>query len=177
MLKRDLLEFINRVETKAINSVCDKYNKLIEIKKVEVLSKYKDRINMYQDSFNRLSTNIRLLLTDLKEDGEVAYSSHGTIENRLKSLEGNRIEELIFHNSSYRGEVEKIKNERDKEIKAVKDNYYKVYIVSKNMSSAKKIAEYLEGIGFDISTLKEDEIQALTAELDISKLFVCGDNH
>lgn len=51
----------------------------------------------------------------------------------------------------------------------------KVYIVSKSMSSAKKIAEYLEGLGFDLSSLKEDEMQALVADIDKSKLFVCGE--
>ncbi|CAI3202323.1 hypothetical protein CNEO2_2920001 [Clostridium neonatale] len=50
-------------------------------------------------------------------------------------------------------------------------------MVSKDMSSAKKIAEYLEGLGFDISTLKEDEMKYLSTDIDKSKLFVCGENH
>ena len=43
------------------------------------------------------------------------------------------------------------------------------------MSSAKKIAEYLKGLGFDLSNLEEDEMKSLVANIDKSKLFVCGE--
>ena len=102
MNKKDLLNFIERVESKAIKSVEEKWNKQIKAKKDEVFSKYKEKVRF---------------------------------------------------------------------------NYKKVYMVSKDMSSAKKIAEYLEGLGFDISTLKEDEMKYLSTDIDKSKLFVCGENH
>ena len=173
MNKKDLLGFIERVERKAISSVEERFSKEIEAKKREVLSKYEDKINMYQDTFNRFSTNLTNLLTDMKEDVEVAYSNNWRIRNGLKNL--SNIKEAIANYCCFKGEVQKIKDLRDKEIEEVKANYKKVYVVSKSMSSAKKIAEYLEGLGFDLSSLKEDEMKALVADIDKSKLFVCGE--
>lgn len=175
MVKKDLLEFIERVERKAIKSVEDKFNKEIETKKEKVLSKYEEKINMYQDSFNRFSANLTNLLTDMKEDVEVAYNGNYYIKDGLKYL--SNIKNRISSSCNFQGEVQKLKDQKKKEIDEVKDNYHKVYIVAKSMNSAKKIAEYLEGLGFDLSSLKEDEIKALVADIDKSKLFVCGENH
>ena len=173
MLKKDLLEFIERVEKKAVGSVETKFNKEIEAKKNEVLSKYEEKINMYQDSLNRVVTNITNLLTDMKEDIEVAYEGNYYLDQSFKRI--NKLKSNIVDSCMFKGEIQKIKDRRKKEIEEVQANYKKVYIVSKSMSSAKKIAEYLEGLGFDLSSLKEDEMQALVADIDKSKLFVCGE--
>ncbi|GAA0763754.1 hypothetical protein [Clostridium sartagoforme] len=175
MVKKDLLEFIERVEQKAITSVEKRFSKEIEAKKKEALTKYEDKLDMLQDTFNRFSTNLTNLLTDMKEDMQVCYNGDWKIRdglNYLKYIKG-RVEE----GCSFQGEVQKLKDQRNKEIEEVKVNYKKVYIVSKNMSNAKKIAGYLEGLGFDLSSIKEDEMNALVADIDKSKLFVCGENH
>lgn len=173
MVKKDLLMFIERVEQKAISSVEARFNKKIEEKKKEVLSKYEDSINMLQDTFNRFSTNLTNLLTDMKEDMQVAYGGSYAIRNGQEYLKN--IKNQITNSCGFQGEVQKLKDQKKKEIEEVKANYHKVYVVSKNMSSAKKIAEYLEGLGFDLSSLKEDEITALVADIDKDKLFVCGE--
>ena len=84
MNKRDLLDFIERVQHKAVRSVEDRFEKEIEKKKSEVLSKYEDNINLLQNTFNRFSTNLTNLLTDMKEDKEVAYSGNWRISDSLK---------------------------------------------------------------------------------------------
>lgn len=173
MNKKDLLEFIERVERKAIRSVEDRFNKEIEDKKNEVLAKYEEKISMYQDTFNRFSTNLTNLLTDMNEDLEVAYSSNYYIKDGLKYL--SNIKNIISSSCNFQGEVQKLKDKKKKEVEEVQANYKKVYIVAKSMSSSKKIAEYLEGLGFDLSSLKEDEMKALVADIDKSKLFVCGE--
>lgn len=173
MLKKDLLEFIERVENKAIKSVEDRFNKEIEVKKNEVLAKYEDSIDLLQDTFNRFSTNLTNLLTDMKEDMQVAYHGNWDIDSALRRL--TNIRAHIVCACDFQGEVQKLKDQKKKEIDEVKANYHKVYVVSKSMSSSKKIAEYLEGLGFDISSLKEDEMNALVADIDKSKLFVCGE--
>lgn len=173
MNKKDLLEFIERVERKAIRSVEDRFNKEIEDKKNEVLAKYEEKISMYQDTFNRFSTNLTNLLTDMNEDLEVAYSGNYYIKDGLQYL--SNIKNRISSSCNFQGEVQKLKDKKKKEVEEVQANYKKVYIVAKSMSSSKKIAEYLEGLGFDLSSLKEDEMKALVADIDKSKLFVCGE--
>ena len=175
MLKRDLLEFIERVEEKAIKSVEDKWNKLIKDKKNEVLSKYEDKFGLYQSVFNNFQTNLVNLLSDIKEDVEINFKGSKTIDYGFGYL--SNIRGSIIDRCSFGKKVDKLSIKQEKEIEEVRINYRKVYMVSKSMSSAKKIAEYLEALGFDISSLKEDEIQYLSTDIDKSKLFVCGENH
>lgn len=173
MNKKDLLDFIERVEYKAIKSVEDRGNKEIEAKKNEILSLYKEKIAQYQDTFNRFSTNLTTLLTDMREDYEVGYRGSYDIQKALRDL--CNIEAKIKESCVFKGSVAKLYQARDKELDEVRKNYKKVYMVSKTMT-AKKIAEYLEGLGFDLSTLKEDEMKYLSTDIDKSKLFVCGEN-
>lgn len=174
MTKKDLLDFIERVEYKAVASVENRWNKEIQAKKNEVVEPYKEQIQAYQNIFNRFSTNLTALLTNMKEDIEVGYRGNYVIQEGLKDL--CNIEARIKESCSFDGTVEKLYQAKRKEVEEVETNYKKVYMVSKTMT-AKKIAEYLEGLGFDLSSLKEDEMKYLSTDIDKSKLFVCGDNH
>lgn len=174
MRKADLLDFIERVKHKAIKSVEAKWNEEIQKKKSEIIAKYDEKINMYQSSFNNFSSNITNLLTDMKEDLEVGYSGSSDIKNGLYYLAN--IREQIVSNCSFKGEVQKLKDLKAKEVKEVEDNYQTVYTVCNGMNSANRIAEYLEELGFDISSIKDKNMTALVAQVDKSKLFVCGDN-
>ena len=174
MNKKDLLSFIERVEHKAVRSVTDRWNKDIEEKKNEVMKPYKDKLNLYQDTFNKFSKDLTNLLTNLREDIEVNYNGCYDIRSGLNVL--SNLERSIKESCGFKGEVYKLKQARDKEIEAVETTYKKVYLVSKTMT-AKKIVKYLEGLGFDLSTLKEDEMKYLSTDIDKSKLFVCGENH
>lgn len=174
MRKADLLEFIERVKDKAIASVKSRWDEEIQKKKDEAISQYDEKINMYQSAFNNFSTNLTNILTDMKEDMEVSYTGSSDINYGLSYL-GN-IKKKIVSNCSFKGEVQKLKDLKDKEVKEVEDNYQTVYTVCNGMGSANRIAEYLEELGFDISSLKEKNMTALIAQVDKSKLFVCGDN-
>lgn len=174
MVKKDLLEFIERVQAKAVKSVNERFDKEIEAKKKEVTAKYEDKIDLYQDTFNRFQVNLKNLMADMREDKEVAYCGSYTIRYALNDL--SSIKEEIISCCDFEGKVQKIRNARDKEISEVKANYHKVYTVAKSMSSAKKIADYLKELGFDISSLENEEVASLVAEIDKSKLFVCGEN-
>lgn len=174
MRKQDLLEFIERVKAKAVKSVEEKYNEEIQKAKDKAISKYREKIAMYQDTFNRFSTNLTNLLTDMKEDSEVAYGSSYDISNGLKYLVD--IKKSITNNCNFIGKVQKIKDAKEKEISEVEQNYDTVYAVCKSINNANRIAEYLEELGFDISSVKDKNMTALVAQVDKTKLFVCGDN-
>lgn len=175
MNKKDLLEFIERVESKAIRSIDAKWKIKVEEKQNEVMSKYDEKINMYQSSFNNFSNNLTNVLTDMKEDLEIAYSGNGYEMRRALKLLSN-IRSDIVDSCSFKGEVQKVKDLWAKDREEVEFNYQKVYAVAKSMTGAKKIEEYLESLGFDLSTLREDEKNYLSTNIDKSKLFVCGEN-
>lgn len=177
MKKRDLLDFIDKVEIKAIRSVEKRWDKVIKEKKDQLLSKYKDSIQMYQNTFSNLSANIRNILCDMKDDNEVGYvGGYYGIESTLSNLEGNKLFLRIAEKCTFIGEVQKLYDLRNKEIEEVKANYLKVKAVSQNMRETKKIAEYLKELGFDISSVEDEQVTALVADIDKSKLFVCGEN-
>lgn len=174
MRKIDLLEFIERVKSKAITSVEAKWDSQIVDKKATAIAKYDEKIDMYQSAFNNFTTNLINVLTDMKEDKEIAYSGSSNISNGLSNLKN--IKSSIVSNCDFQGEVQKLKDLKTKEIEEVKANYQTVYIVCKAMSSSNRIAEYLEELGFDVSSIRDKNMTALVAQVDKSKLFVCGDN-
>ncbi len=173
MLKKDLLSFIERVEKKALISVRRKWNEEIKNKENEVMGKYKEKISMYQGAFNRFSSNLTELLTDMREDIEIGYTGSTYVSNGLNYL--TTLNSSIKNCCQFNGEVAKLRDLRNKEIEEVELNYKKVWAVSKTMTP-KKIEEYLTGLGFDLSSLQEDEMKYLSTDIDKSKLFVCGEN-
>ncbi|MEW9989218.1 hypothetical protein [Clostridium butyricum] len=174
MRKPDLLEFIERVKQKAVKSVEEKWNKEIQEAKDKAISKYTEKLDMCQSAFNNFSTNLTNIITDMKDDLEVAYSSSYDVQTGLKYL--SNIKDNISISCSFKGEVQRLKDAKEREIKEVQDNYHKVYVICQSMGSANRIAEYLEELGFDISSVKDKNMTALVAQVDKEKLFVCGDN-
>ena len=179
MKKKELMVFIDKVEHKAIYSVEDKFNAQIQKEKSNVLKTngYVERINKIQNKVNELFIESQALYLDMKEDTTTRYDYYNNTATKLSDYTGsgtilaNDLEHCQFDG----GSVEKIRYTRDEEIKAIKDNYGKVRVICESYSSANKIAEYLKELGFDLSTIKNKENQALTVKIDKTKLFVCGE--
>jgi len=180
MRKKQLMTFIDQVENKAVLSVKEKFNLEIEKQKLEVLNNkgYTNRITKLQRKVNDLYTEAQALYLDMKEDIEVRYENYYNTATELYSYSGKKeILERDLKNCKFNGgSIELVRNNRELEIKAVKDNYNKVRVISDSYTSANKIAEYLKALGFDLSTIEGKENAALTVKIDTSKLFVCGDN-
>jgi arginyl-tRNA synthetase len=180
MKKKDLILFIDKVEQKAIKSVKERYEKLIEEEKIKILKEkdYAARINKVQRKVNDLFSEAQDLVLDMKEDITVRYEYYYDIAKQLSSFTGkDRILENVKYNGKFDGgSVQLIRNECERELEAVKDNYKKVRVVVDSFTSANKIAEYLKELGFDLSSLEKQECTALVCEIDKTKLFVCGEN-
>lgn len=183
MKKRDLMEFIDVVEHKAINSVTKRHNEIIAAAKEELFEKngYNDRIKKIQNKVNSLHTEINDLVNNLVENNEINYPNYDSYDllHRLGSFTGkNEMKEQTVRKSEYKGgQIPLLINAKAIEIKGVKENYAKVRYVSQSKTCAKDVAEYLEAVGFDISSVRAgDDCVALAVELDKSKLFVCGEN-
>lgn len=177
MKKKDLLDFILKVESKAVSSVSKKWDNLISEAKVKAIEPYMDRVRQYQRDINILSEKLSSLAMLLAEDTEVAYikGAYYGIEKRINPLCGDKLVQAIQENSQYKGEVAKLKNAKQKEINEVRAEYHNLYNYCKEIRSALEINRYLVGLGFDTSAL-EKKATDLVVELDKSKLFVCGDN-
>lgn len=176
--KRDLLDFLDAVERKAIRSVRDKHEVTIKEIKEEKLMPYMAHIESYQRHINHLINNINDIIGEMSIDLEVAYptGTYGSVERELLQFKGQRLKNRIVDSCNFKGEVMNAKNNRDKEIEEVMANYGKVRQVCISLPSGNKVAAYLKGLGFDISNLEKEEELSLVADIDKSKLFVCGDN-
>lgn len=176
MKKKDLMEFITKVENKAVNSVSDKWKKIIEANKDEICKSYLEKLSKIQDRLNKCFKDMDNILADMTEDKEIEYSGNYYFNRGKQDL--NDIIKDTKNSCKFRGEIKKIVQKRDKEIAEVKANYSKLYESCNVLSSAKEVAKVLEDLGFDISVLKDKDARekALVAQIDKSKLFVCGEN-
>jgi len=183
MKKKELMDFINLVEHKAVRSVTERHDKIINKAKEELFVKggYNERIARIQKQVNSLHTELQELVLNLNDNIEINYKKY----NNYDLLHGinDHIGKLtikvytVSHSNFDGGQIPLLVKAKDLEIEGVKENYQKVRWVSNSKTSAKEIAEYLEVVGFDISSVKKgDDCVALSVELDKSKLFVCGDN-
>lgn len=180
MRKKDLLLFLDKVEHKAIKSVNDNFKKQIDEAKNTVLfeKKYTERIKNIQKKTNDLFAEAQELMLDLREDIDVKYDYYYDVVHSLQYWNGkSNIYDLILSKSLFNDKsVELLKQARDNEIEEVKANYLKVRVVCERLLNGAKVSEYLEGLGFDISSLKDIENKALIPQIDKTKLFVCGEN-
>jgi len=182
MKKRDLMDFIDMVEQKAVNSVTERHNKIIIEAKEDLFEKngYNERIKKIQRQVNTMQSEVQNLILDLHENTEINYpTGHYDLLYRLNEYTGkSNLKEKLSYTSKYNGgQIPLLINDKEKEIQGVKENYAKVRYVSQSKTCAKDVAEYLEAVGFDISSVRAgDDCVALAVKLDKSKLFVCGDN-
>jgi len=183
MKKKALMEFIEVVESKAVSSVNTRHNKIISDAKEKLFETggYNKRIVDIQNLTNSLQIEIQKLVLDMSDNVGVNYPrcEYNDLLHELNDFIGTKkIKQQMFNRSSFSGSlVPLLIKAKDLEIEEVRKNYNLVRYVCNNKSSAKDIAEYLEGVGFDISSVRKgDDCIALSVKLDKSKLFVCGDN-
>ena len=177
MKKADLLNFIYRVEDKAIHSVANRWDEKIAKAKERALEPYMDRIRAYQSDINLLAEKLNSLGSLLQEDIEVAYipGAYNGVSKKINPLVGDKLVQAIIENSNYKGEVAKLRNAKAKEICEVKAEYKNLYNYCKAIRSAGAINRYLIELGFDTSAVAKQDTE-LVVKIDKSKLFVCGDN-
>ena len=182
MKKRDLMDFIDVVENKAVRSVTERHNKIITEAKEDLFEKggYTSIIKNIQKRVNSMQMEVQELTLNLIEDRNINYPKYHTdlLERLNQSIGKTRIIDNMISASKFTGgNIPLLIKAKEQEIKEVKENYSKVRYVSQSKTSAREVAEYLEAVGFDISSVRKgDDCVAIAVELDKSKLFVCGEN-
>ena len=183
MRKRDLMDFINVVESKALRSVRERHDKIILKEKFRLMDEggYTERINKIQTEANSLYEISQKLNVDMQNDIKIKYPSYsyGDFASNINNCTGkNRIRDIMITRCKFEGsKIPLLLKEKDTELRGVEQNYNKVKMVSKTKKYGKDVAKYLEGLGFDISSVKKgDDCVALSVDIDKKLLFVCGDN-
>lgn len=183
MRKKDLMNFIDLVEAKAVRSVAARHDKIISDAKEKIFvdGGYNRRIENIQRQINSITEEVKNLNLDMHDNTEICYPVciYDDLLGRLNEFVGKSTikEKMVCRGNYDRGQIPLLKKAKSQEVGEVKTQYSKVRYVSQQKTSAKEIAEYLEDIGFDISSVRKgDDCVALSVEIDKSKLFVCGEN-
>ena len=183
MRKRDLMDFIEVVENKALRSVRERHDKIIIAEKIKIMGEggYTDRIKKIQKEVNSLYAIANKLSNDMQNDIKVKYPvySYSDLACKLRDFTTkNCIQNEMTRQSKFEGsKIPLLLKEKETELRGVEENYNKVKMVSRTKRYGKDVAEYLEGLGFDISSVRKgDDCVALSVDIDKKLLFVCGDN-
>lgn len=173
--KKDVYDFLEKVEAKAIKSVEQKYKNMIKD------SKEKRSVN-YMKDIRGIITKIEKLYNEsekLFEEHKILYADNANYSNLyyMKYYLTNCLhtaQSINFYDIKEDEMEQQSMLEMKQEINEVKKEYAKLKHYAKN-NSAKESYNLLKEIGFDVSSLEQQETSLIT-KADKSKLFVCGDN-
>lgn len=171
--KKDIYDFLQKVEAKAVKSVEKKYNDMILESKKERTSNYIKQMQEFSNKVAKLYEESQTLVEYYGDLYPNKWSSlhylESSLENALRHCNG--IEAREVKSNGY--EKQLLLNKRE-ELNAVQKEYAKLMHYAKN-NSAKESYNLLQELGFDVSSLAQTE-QAIIEKADKSKLFVCGEN-
>lgn len=175
--KKECIEFLGKVEEKALNSVKEKYRKLIDVEEEKLLLPYVKEISELQVMTNALHEKASSLYEKLQENKNIALDDWCNLAYEIRNFIGtNAISNIITGCSKFSdGPVQKLKAEKDKELAKVRAEYEKVAMILQSKANGTKAAECLKEIGFDISSLEDAENNKLIPTVDKKCLFVCGE--
>ncbi len=176
--KRQITEFIDKVENKAVKFLEEEKQKEINGIKTKEYSKYSNEIAILQSRLAKLISDTNELRNKMIDSGSVrdrGYDYDGRCISSLNTAFSNlkRYESLDYRDP----EVMVIKNKWDKKIFETKREYNALRAKMKN-KAAKKCKEELAALGFDVSSIRDEDAEtSLVQTIDTSKLFVCGERN
>lgn len=179
--KKDALEFVIRLQTKAIIAITAKHNELIEQRKAELFTEsgFEDKLALLQSQFNRIMEEQIKLGNEMK-NSLFGYqnSLYGGPERETRDFGGTGLVGWMKeHCELSDAKLTALKKRKDKEITEVKAEYRNLHGLCSKQDNGEKVGKILTDLGFDISAIcKGEEEKALSLNIDKSKLFVCGDN-
>jgi hypothetical protein len=182
--KSDVKSFLNTIRRRAIDSVCDRHNKIIEETITEYLTEkgIYTLLEDYAKTFVKAEQIKELIGTRLSsEENNFNNSFWRNTNNSLSNFEGlseeEHIQEVInqlikvITNKLNTEQVIALKEAKNTELKEVTAAYYDVDRAIQILPNAKKCLEYLQACGFDTSTIVPKEQPPISIDKD--KLFPC----
>lgn len=172
--KKDIYEFLEKVEAKAVKSVQKKYGDKIRQSKVERTQGYLKQIRDFINTVEAIHGKAEDLYKEYSDlYSRANWSNLYYMKYYLESVmsNGNSISAMDVQDNAYEKEL---KLELNEQLDSVKKEYAKLTHYAKN-NSAKETYNLLKELGFDVSSLERTD-KALIETADKSKLFVCGEN-
>lgn len=174
--KKQITEFIDKVENKAIKFLEEAKEKEINEIKNEEYSKYSNEIENLQFKLSNLISDTQALRNKMVYNESIRdynYDYDKMCISNLNSAFNNLKKYTKLHYK--KSKTETIETKWNKKIRATRREYDTLRTNMKN-KSAKKCKEELAALGFDVSSIRDEDAEtSLVQTIDTSKLFVCGE--
>ena len=189
--KNQVVSFVSMVKAKALKSINEKYDPLIEIEQLRVVKEecpgLAEHFALAQEAINQLVLNAVWISDNLEQYPNLVLNpSYGRgikhllqeISSYDKETEGLKGKDVLMDTlASYLpdvGQLASMRSDRAKEIKEITAAYDSVQSAVSNMANASRGIKYLDSLGFDITYFDRLDHQVLP-KVDTEKLFVCGE--
>ena len=174
--KKDCLTFILDEKWKARDEINKKYTKEINAKKESLLEEngYLKDIKLMQHGINKVNELFETFILKIDKDDKLRYRGgySNSFDSNLKNLkEDGTKNKIIFSIDFEKTEVTQLIDKRTAESKKISDEYDKVYNYCKSLTKSKDIITYLQSLGFDTSSIPDEEAKALVCKVDTNILF------
>lgn len=171
--KADVRRFIEAVKHKAVASVIDERQKLINESKEARTAHFRS----YKNGTVETLLDVVRALENLPQEESIEFIRYSQFRDGIYKL---RSAIVCFNSSSFgdikENEAEQVIMEKyEQRITEVKREYNKL-IAFVDTHTAKESYMMLKELGFDVSSLECTPNALPTTQVDKSKLFVCGDN-
>lgn len=178
--KVDVLNFLDKVEHKAIESIKREYQEKINAVKQSNISEY--GIDKKAEDIQKLLNYTSDILDEIIEitnnsEGKMYYNveNYNNPYRSIKNLLGrdfyNNIINFITHQN-----IEGLKLQQKADENLVYSEYQKVKAICKEFPNGTKAYQYLKELGFDVSSIPTNQNNALVTVVNKDLLFVCGEN-
>ena len=186
MTKRQLIKWLEAKREEAIGEVCSQAtdtlntyytNRNAKIELEETASEIADLMKQASDKVDTFKAKVKTSYPD----ADISGAYYGSITYKLNNLISKyEIREgLLKEFEDMRTPlVKSIITRKNELISGIKSNYTNVIANVQNMKNAKLAMEYLTGLGFDLTSLIEEDrnpvTTALAVEVDTRFLFIGG---
>lgn len=185
LTKSDCIQFVEIKRNEVLEQVHSKYDENIDRAKQRILkmSGYREVIDSLQKSLDSFLESYYEFIDEVgHEEGKIQgvlynIGRYGSIEYHLNQFRSNNyftesmLEGLKFETPAIKELIEN----HSRQVNEICIEYEKVTSVLKKFRNAAKCVEYLEGLGFEVQSLRDsmkEEFMPLATPIDVSKLFV-----
>lgn len=179
LTKKEVINWIERVEQKALSSVRKKYNDAVVAEENRILkeSGAQDILDSCARIISQAVAENERLNTLVAESKNIRYEKNAYFGLSRQLADAQEVKSAFTRYANFESkELTRLKKSHEETERNVRANYAAVREAIKNKSNARRCLEYLKEVGFDVSDLEKLECTEIAVAVDKRYLFVCGEN-
>lgn len=171
--KRTLINFLHDTESQLVSEVVKDYEVLYKRRKQEILINVgiDGLLTKAQDNIIEVCKINENIVSKLPK-GVTFTGYYDNPIGQVNRLGGTSYITKMLHeiDCAEDSEILKLKKVKDGRIQEIRTSYVNLRAICQNKRTGKEVQEYLEGLGFDLSSLKGEEQTSIVVPIDLNKL-------